>query len=85
MLVHVALSGIAGLSAIPVRQDTLELVVLFAILDISEMLLFAVHVALPLVLTAVLAILAQYAANVMLATSFPLTAQLVRPDTTMRQ
>ena len=85
MLVHVALSGIAGLSAIPVRQDTLELVVLFAILDISEMLLFAVHVALPLVLTAVLAIPVQYAANVMLATSFPLTAQLVRPDTTMQQ
>jgi len=85
MLVHVALSGIAGLSAMAVRQDTLELVVLFAILDISEMVLFAVHVALPLVLTAALAIPVQYAANVMLATSFPPTAQLVRPGTTMQQ
>jgi len=82
---HLAQSDTLYRPVLPVRQDTLEVVVLFAILDISEMVLFAVHAALPLVLTAVLAIPVQYAANVMLATSFPLTAQLVRPDTTMRQ
>ena len=82
---HLAQSDTLYRPVLPVRQDTLGVVVLFAIVDISGMVLFAVHVALPLVLTAALAIPVQFAANAMLATSFPLTAQLVRPGTTMQQ